>query len=89
MMKLIKRSMVLVFSILYTGTYCNTLPFIVFNNEVKTNSLPIKTGADNYAKYLPLLKGKKVGIVTNQTGILSDNTHLVDFLLEKKVDVCS
>ena len=47
----------------------------------------IKTGADNYAKYLPLLKDKKVGIVTNQTGILSDNTHLVDFLLEKKVDV--
>ena len=47
----------------------------------------IKTGADNYAKYLPLLKDKKVGIVTNQTGILSDNTHLVDFLLEKKIAI--
>ncbi|MFD1602963.1 exo-beta-N-acetylmuramidase NamZ domain-containing protein [Flavobacterium artemisiae] len=45
----------------------------------------IKTGADNYEKYLPLLKDKKVGIVTNQTGILSDKTHVVDFLLEKKV----
>ncbi len=31
----------------------------------------IKTGADNYEKYLPLLKGKKVGIVTNQTGIIN------------------
>lgn len=30
----------------------------------------IKTGADNYEAYLPLLKGKKVGIVTNQTGII-------------------
>ena len=48
---------------------------------------PIKTGADNYQKYLPLLKDKKVGIVTNQTGILSDNTHLVDFLLEKKIAI--
>lgn len=28
----------------------------------------IKTGADNYENYLPLLKDKKVGIVTNQTG---------------------
>jgi len=47
----------------------------------------IKTGADNHAAYLPLLKDKKVGIVTNQTGILSDKTHLVDFLLEKKIAV--
>ncbi|ELY2016731.1 DUF1343 domain-containing protein [Flavobacterium psychrophilum] len=30
----------------------------------------IKTGADNYMVYLPLLKDKKVGIVTNQTGII-------------------
>ncbi|KAF2514133.1 DUF1343 domain-containing protein [Flavobacterium salilacus subsp. salilacus] len=50
----------------------------------------IKTGADNYQNYLPLLKGKKVGIVTNQTGIInlkSKEGHLVDFLLEKKVNV--
>ena len=47
----------------------------------------IKTGADNYAAYLPLLKDKKVGIITNQTGILSDKTHLVDFLLDKKINV--
>lgn len=45
----------------------------------------IKTGADNYDAYLPLLHGKKVGIVTNQTGILTNGTHLVDYLLEQKV----
>ncbi len=47
----------------------------------------IKTGADNYATYLPLLKNKKVGIVTNQTGILSNQIHLVDFLLEQKINL--
>ncbi len=47
----------------------------------------IKTGADNYAVYLPLLENKKIGIVTNQTGILSDGRHLVDFLLSKKINV--
>lgn len=47
----------------------------------------IKTGADNYAAYLPLLKDTKIGIVTNQTGILSNQTHLVDFLLEQKVNL--
>ena len=36
---------------------------------VKTTS-SIKTGAENYDAYLTLLKGKKVGIVTNQTGII-------------------
>ncbi|MCA0349905.1 MAG: DUF1343 domain-containing protein [Bacteroidetes bacterium] len=47
----------------------------------------IKTGADNFTYNLPLLKGKKVGIVTNQTGILSNKTHLVDFLLEKNINL--
>ena len=54
---------------------------IVKNDEIA----PIQTGADNHSAYLPLLKGKKVGIVTNQTGILTNKTHLVDFLLEQKV----
>jgi uncharacterized protein YbbC (DUF1343 family) len=47
----------------------------------------IITGADNYANYLHLLKNKKIGIATNQTGILSDKTHLVDFLIEKNITV--
>lgn len=44
-----------------------------------------KTGAQNFDAYLPLLKDMKVGIVTNQTGILSESVHLVDFLLLKQV----
>ncbi|MEW5676990.1 DUF1343 domain-containing protein [Flavobacterium enshiense] len=49
--------------------------------------LEIKTGADNFDAHLPLLNNKKVGIVTNQTGILSNKTHVVDFLLEKKINI--
>jgi uncharacterized protein YbbC (DUF1343 family) len=47
----------------------------------------IKTGAENYAVYLPLLANKKVGIVTNPTGILENKKHLVDFLLEKQINL--
>ena len=47
----------------------------------------IKTGAENYIEYLPLLKDKTIGIVTNQTGIIDEKTHLVDFLVEKKVKI--
>ena len=47
----------------------------------------IKTGADDYNNYLPLLQEKKIGIVTNQTGILFNKIHLVDFLLEKNIAI--
>lgn len=57
----------------------------------KTNfaALPIIPGADQPEAYLPLLKGKKVGLVVNQTSILTqkDNLHLVDFLLDEEVTV--
>ncbi|MEY4432258.1 MAG: hypothetical protein RLZZ44_388 [Bacteroidota bacterium] len=49
--------------------------------------LDFKTGADNYDKYLPLLKDKKVGVVSNQTGVLSNNMHLVDFLVSNAIQV--
>jgi len=49
----------------------------------------LKTGADRSELYLPLLKGKKVIVLTNQTGVLSDknNTHLVDFLLSENINI--
>lgn len=50
-------------------------------------SINIKTGADNYENYLPLLKDKKVGVVSNQTGVLTNNTHLVDFLVSNAIQV--
>lgn len=57
------------------------------STEITIPTTEIKTGADNYTAYLPILKDKKVGIVTNQTGILTNKTHLVDFLLEQKINV--
>ena len=59
---------------------------ILKDKNNKTETL-LKTGADNSSLYLPLLKGKKVGVVTNQSGILTDKTHLVDFLLSKSIGV--
>ena len=53
------------------------------------NTTTFKTGADQPEVYLPLLKNKKVIVLTNQTGVLSDSkhTHLVDFLISKKVNI--
>lgn len=86
MIKFITKSACIIASLFFIPSYSNSFQKEVKNNS-EINSAIIKTGADNYEKYLPLLKDKKVGIVTNQTGILSDKTHLVDFLLTKKVAV--
>jgi uncharacterized protein YbbC (DUF1343 family) len=53
----------------------------------KFKNLALKTGAENYTAYLPLLANKKIGIVTNPTGIVENKKHLVDFLLDNKVDL--
>ena len=50
-------------------------------------SIDFKTGADNYESYLPLLKNKKAGVVSNQTGILTNKAHLVDFLVVNQINI--
>ena len=54
----------------------------------KEENAEILTGADQLDLYLPLLKGKKVGLMGNQTSIVGkDKEHLVDVLFENDVDL--
>ena len=85
MVKLITKITFLIFLVSYIPTNVSAFQKITENKGIKYNRNAIKTGADNYEMYLPLLKNKKVGIITNQTGILSNKTHLVDFLSEQKI----
>lgn len=87
MIKFISKSVLIAVSLFVTSLYSNSFSTAKTLGTSEINPPAIKTGADNYEKYLPLLKDKKIGIVTNQTGILSDKTHLVDFLLEKKIAI--
>ncbi|PVH25717.1 exo-beta-N-acetylmuramidase NamZ family protein [Sphingobacterium corticibacter] len=57
-------------------------------DSVESEAQQLLTGADQKAAYLPLLQGKKVGLMANQTSIVGDtSTHLVDYLLTQNVDV--
>jgi uncharacterized protein YbbC (DUF1343 family) len=74
-----------------------TVPFSFTYNFVSE----LKTGAERYGLYLPLLKDKKVGVVTNQTGIITNsnnkevkknetddiNQSIVDFILSKQITI--
>ncbi|WP_089742659.1 exo-beta-N-acetylmuramidase NamZ family protein [Chryseobacterium taihuense] len=53
----------------------------------QTSDKDFKTGADQPELYLPMLKNKTIGIVTNQTGLLIDKSHLVDFLVKNNVRI--
>lgn len=45
------------------------------------------TGAQRHDFFLPSLYGKRVGVVTNQTGIISTQLHLIDFLMNQSIAV--
>lgn len=48
----------------------------------------ILVGAARFDQYLPLLKGKRIAILTNQTAVIgSQKTHLVDTLLHLGVNI--
>lgn len=52
--------------------------------QLKSSELIV--GAERLTEYLPLLEGKNVALVVNQTSVVN-NQHLVDALLEKGVKV--
>ncbi len=81
------------------------LLFISIFGRLSSQNISIKkyeyvgTGASQYYQYLPMLTGKRIGVVTNHTSIIqkiiyqkdsiitTQNEHLVDFLLSKKIHI--
>lgn len=47
----------------------------------------LRLGADRTELYIPLLLGKRVGLLSNHTGVTSDGTHTLDVLRREGVDV--
>lgn len=78
---------IILFYIQCTGQEPNnatTTKVIINKNEIQQPK--IEVAAAQIAKYLPLLKDRKVGIVANHTSMIN-NTHLVDSLVALKVNV--
>ena len=68
--------------ILYTILCCLSLSVNaqkISTKKLNTSDEHILAGAERLNVYLPLLKGKKVGVFANQTSMIG-NTHLVDTL---------
>lgn len=60
-------------------------------NSTLVEGTPIIVGANRTSEYVGILRGKKVGIVANQTSVIfksnGDYRHLVDSLLDLEIDI--
>jgi uncharacterized protein YbbC (DUF1343 family) len=70
---------------------CVVLSFLCGVNSSIVAQSPadkLQLGADQIEEILPLLENKRVGLVVNQTSVLSDGyTHILDTLLHRGVNV--
>jgi uncharacterized protein YbbC (DUF1343 family) len=57
-----------------------------FGSFAQSFSKSVLTGADQLQTYLPLLKGKNIALLVNQTSVVNQ-THLVDTLLSQGVKI--
>lgn len=74
-----------VFAFLVLGA-CGRPQAVQVNERSVVPRTDLQVGAQRITEYLPLLEDARVAVITNQTGLIG-GTHLVDSLLELKVDV--
>lgn len=75
----------IILTLLLFTTSANSQGIVAIETAVKTIN-DLKVGADRTTEYLPLLKGKSVAVVANQSSVIK-NTHLVDSLISLKISV--
>ncbi|WP_373522917.1 exo-beta-N-acetylmuramidase NamZ domain-containing protein [Aquiflexum sp.] len=82
------KCIILVLFLIQTTAFCKSpdKEIEALEQVIEAQILP---AADQPEVYLPLLEGKRVGLIVNQTSILTskNNMHLVDFLMMEGVNV--
>lgn len=58
----------------------------LLHNGLFGQRLPIQVGAERMNEYLPMLKGKTVGVITNHTAIIN-GVHLIDTLINSGISI--
>ena len=77
-----------VYKLLGEAAQKQTFELDSFSGEENVNyATDILTGAQSVEEYLPLLKGKRVCILSNQCGIVTPGVHVLDTLLSLGINV--
>ncbi|MBK9632666.1 MAG: DUF1343 domain-containing protein [Saprospiraceae bacterium] len=78
--------------LMISSLYCSHKITALSSNNIEKDSnylqnrLPILPGAYQIPEYLPLLINKRIALVANHTSLI-ENNHLLDTLLQLKIDV--
>ena len=86
------KSIVLVIFAILTVANCGCVNAKVRkDHKTKLPALtkPVVVGAERVSEYLPILQGKRIALLSNQTGVVGPlhNKHTLDLLLEKGLNV--
>lgn len=90
-MKRLKSIVLVVFAIL-TVANCGCVNAKVRKDhkaKLPAPTKPVVVGAERVSEYLPILQGKRIALLSNQTGVVGPlhNKHTLDLLLEKGLNV--
>ena len=55
--------------------------------SVEKANAEVVMGAARTSEYVPLLKGKRVALLSNHSGLTSDGSHVLDLMLAKGINV--
>ncbi len=62
------------------------ISLLIVSTFTFANNSSLKVGAEQYSKYFPELKDKKIAIYSNHTGVIKDK-HLLDVLIENQFNI--
>lgn len=85
-MHFFSRLLLLIASFFYLSNCQAQVPQSLKLEEILLSNT-VLTGADNHKSYLPLLKNRKIGILTNQTGTVKDITILRESSVEDELTI--
>lgn len=85
-MHFFSRLLLLIASFFYLSNCQAQVPQSLKLEEILLSNT-VLTGADNHKSYLPLLKNRKIGILTNQTGTVKDITILSKSSVENELTI--
>lgn len=72
--------------LMLTSTHLSTSQIVSRVEVVMTSDENVQLGAEQFEKYLPLLKAKKIALVANHTSFIG-KSHLVDTLKSKGIQI--
>lgn len=86
-MKFCKKSLLCLLVTLLAGASCGNAGQPASQPQTTDTVKRVVVGAERANVYVPLLRGKRIALLSNQTGMVADTVHTLDFMLAHGLNV--